>query len=86
MVDSYLIGTPRLRASTCSTRSFLWSITCVAPMRLQESIVSCRDAVATTAGRFRTFRASWIAALPTPPPPLIWFVKREVSGYKATLC
>jgi hypothetical protein len=40
-------------------------------MRLQESTVSSRDAVATTAGRLRTLRASWMAALPTPPPPLI---------------
>lgn len=52
-------------------------------MRAQDEIVSRRDAVAITAGRFRTFRASWIAALPTPPPPLIWLAKALVSRGRA---
>jgi hypothetical protein len=55
---SYLMGTSRFKAWTCETRSFLWSMTCVAPIRLQESIVSCRDAVAITAGRLSTLRDS----------------------------
>jgi hypothetical protein len=75
----YLIGTSRFKAWTCETRSFPWSMTWVAPTRLQESIVSLREAVAMTAGRLSTLRDSWIAALPTPPPPLICLARTCVS-------
>lgn len=77
VMAAYLIGTWRLRSATCFTRSCLWLITWVAPILLHDSIVSSRDAVATTTGSFRAFLANWMAALPTPPPPLIY---RELSS------